>query len=341
MNVNERKVSVKKALKTQVFKTDILKEHEDCNMIEVYSLNLRGEDQTVYRVYNDSKNFLLKTTTYFTSDKIIDEKLKMEQRIVDSYKVEDGEEYITNFIKPSKQEKVVDDIFHKTTIESLYEFGKDTLDTKFIGMSMAERINTMKKLLIPMAILELKGVIHGDLKPENILVKNYAYLIADSGVKLDFYNEEGMNSVIDIVMSKMLNEMSAYAPPEVFQGNRSYPTKIDIYNWGMCLYQLVSGLSHEELKQKAKKKRNERGHDEFLASITKLQLANQQVNPELESWVKDALLTSLQFNPEKRTTFTILKEKAGLDVIIQKGEIIQGRKVEREKHNKKVISLGN
>jgi len=333
MNLKEREVSVKEALKTQVFKTGILKEHKDCNMIEMYSLNLRGEDQTVYRVYNDSKNFLLKTTSYFTSDKIVDEKLKMEQRVVDSYKVEVGEECVADFIKPSKQEKVIDDIFHKTTIESLYEFGKDTLDTKLTSMSMLERINAMKKLLIPMAILELKEVIHGDLKPENVLVKDYAYLIADSGVKLDFYNEEGMNSIIDVIMPKMLNEMSAYAPPEIFQGNRNYPTRIDIYNWGMCLYQLVSGLSHEELKQKAKKRRNERGHDEFLAEITNLQLVNEQVNSELENWVKDALLTTLQFNPEKRTTFAILKEKAGL------GDIIQ--KVEREKHNDKVVSLGN
>jgi len=304
-------------------------------MTEVYALNLRGEDRTIYKVYSDAGNFLFKTTTYLTSNGFIENKVKAEYDRTHEYKVRDGEEYIADFLKPIENARESDNILHKTTFETLYKYGKDTLQSKLPGMSITERINAMKKLIIPMSILEAQEVIHGDLRPENVIIEGDKCLIADFGMKFEFgdEDEERLDGVLDAVICKMLNEMIAYTPPEIFLGERNYPTKIDIYTWGMCLYQLVMDLTYDELKEKIKVRKHSKTYEDFLLEIRNMRLGDKGVDKNLENWVKEVLLKVLNFNPQNRPTFNDIKNEANLNQLIQRAE--------REHHKKVIESKGN
>jgi len=331
--MGDYRVNVSEALQSKIFKTNVLSQCRGGHMVEVYALNLRGEDRTVYKVYSDAGNFLFKTTTYFTSNEFIGNKLKAEYDRSHEYEVKDGEEYIADFLKPIENSRENDNILHKTTFETLYKYGKDTLQSKLLDMSITERINAMKKLIVPMSILETKGVIHGDLRPENVIVEGDKCLIADFGIKFEFGNEERLCGVLDSVICKMLDDMIAYAPPETLLGERNYPTKIDIYTWGMCLYQLVMDITHDELKEEMKLRQNCKTYEDFLSKIRNIRLRDKGVSKDLEDWVKEVLLNVLNFNPQNRPTFNDIKKKANLYILIHN--------LQNQHHNKVIQSKSN
>jgi len=331
--MGDYRVNVSEALQSKIFKTNVLSQCRGGHMVEVYALNLRGEDRTVYKVYNDTGNFLFKTTTYFTSNEFIGNKLKAEYDRTHEYEVKNEEGYIADFLKPIENARESDNILHKTTFETLYKYGKDTLQSKLADMSITERINAMKKLIIPMSILETKEVVHGDLRPENVILEGDKCLIADFGMKFEFGNEDRLCGVLDSVICKMLDDMIAYAPPEIFLGERNYPTKIDIYTWGMSLYQLVMDITHDQLKEEIKLRQHSKTYEEFLSKIRNMRLGDKGVNKNLENWVKEVLLKVLNFNPQKRPTFNDIKKKANLNILIHTAE--------KEHYKKLLESKGN
>ena len=296
-------------------------------MLEVYALNIRGEDRTIYKVFTNEGTFLLKTTSYFTSNRAVKDKIEQELKVTNQYRIKENVEIVSNFLKLKDRKDHIDKSTHKTTIELLYEFGEETLQSKLPEMSIGERIEAMKKLLIPMEVLEQNEVIHGALRPENVIVEHEKCLVADFGVKLDFLSDERMNSVMDSVMCKMLDEMDIYAPPELFQGERSYPTKIDIYVWGMCLYQLITDMTNDVMKQKISLRRNERTYEQFLNEIRNLKLTDKGVDVQLEKWIKSVLLRVLSYHPEKRPNFKVIKNELNMNTLIYDAEIKQYRRV--------------
>jgi len=331
--MNDYRVDVNEALQSKAFKTDILSQCRGGYMVEVCALNLRGEDRTVYKVYSDAGNFLFKTTTYFTSNEFIGNKLKAEYDRTHEYEVKDGEEYIADFLKPIENARQSDNVFHKTTFETLYKYGEDTLQSKLQEMTITDRINAMKKLLIPMSILERQGIIHGDLRPENVIVDGDKCLIVDFGMKFEFKDEDRLCGLLDPLIYKMLDDMIAYAPPEIFLAERNYPTKIDIYTWGMTLYQLVMDLTHDQLKEKIKLRLHSKTYEDFLLEIRNMRLGDKGVSNNLENWVREVLLKVLNFNPQKRPTFNDIKKKVNLNKLILRAG--------KEHHKKVVESKGN
>jgi len=330
---NHHRVRVQDAFNSRLCKTEILNKYRDGYMVEIYALNIRGEDRTIYKVFTNEGTFLLKTTSYFTSNRAVKDKIEEELKITDQYKIDENGKIVSNFLKLKDRKDHIDELTHKTTIEVLYEFGEQTLQSKLEEMSISERIEAMKKLLIPMEVLEQNEVIHGALRPENVIIEHEKCLVADFGVKFDFFNEERMNSVMDSVMCKMLDEMAIYAPPELFQGDRNYPTKIDIYVWGMCLYQLITDMTNDVMKQKISLRRDERTYKQFLSEIKNLKLRDKGVDVQLQKWVKSVLLRVLSYNPEKRPNFRAIKNEANMDTLVYKAEINQHRRVVKDKGN--------
>ena len=264
--MSNKKVGVENAMRGWWYKTDILDKYREGYIEEVNSLNMHGEDRAVYKVYSKFGVYLLKTTTYSLTNQAIRKKLRNELETVRECIVEKDEKLIVDFLKPIEYRQVENKILHKATVEVLYEYSENSLES--IELSISEKIKVMKKVLILMSILESKGIIHANLKPSNIIIKDGKYCIADFGVRLDFQSENMTSNIV----YHILNEMGVNAPPEIFRRERKYLNKVDVYMWGMCLYQLITGISADELKKKEK----------ILDEVKSLRLSDKGVSRDIE-----------------------------------------------------------
>lgn len=92
-----------------------------------------------------------------------------------------------------------------------------------------------------MACIHCKHFIHRDLKPENILLdEDFKPVIGDFGSSKEF----SPNDNID-----MTNEIGTYyyMAPEVYIKARSYKWEVDVYSFGIILYQIIKGLPIERI----------------------------------------------------------------------------------------------
>jgi serine/threonine protein kinase len=89
-------------------------------------------------------------------------------------------------------------------------------------------------IVLGMRYVHSRGFIHQDLKPSNILLNDKGQvLIADFGVGRDEYVDvtpRGCGTV-------------AYAAPEMFQEEAELTRKVDIYSFGLILYEILVGSS--------------------------------------------------------------------------------------------------
>lgn len=77
-----------------------------------------------------------------------------------------------------------------------------------------------------------------DLKPENILLDSKGNIkLADFGISKIFEkSSETKNNLTDSFIGT-----AEYMAPEVFDKNSKYCSKIDIWAFGCCLYEMVVG----------------------------------------------------------------------------------------------------
>jgi calcium-dependent protein kinase len=98
-----------------------------------------------------------------------------------------------------------------------------------------EACSMMKKILMGVSYLHLKGIIHRDLKPENVLVLNNVSLLRSEVKIIDF----------NVSMFKQNSNYVApagtidYMAPEVF--DKKIDEKSDMWSCGVILYLMVTG----------------------------------------------------------------------------------------------------
>ena len=136
-------------------------------------------------------------------------------------------------------------------IVKLLEFGVDDdglvyLVTEYVeGETLRERIQVgalepeaVDTLLMPLCdavgAAHAHGVIHGDLKPDNVV------LVEGAPRLLDF----GASKVLGLDRLTATGEVAgtpAYMAPELFAGKAEVDARIDVYGFGVVLYEALSG----------------------------------------------------------------------------------------------------
>lgn len=99
-------------------------------------------------------------------------------------------------------------------------------------LSFSEIINICSGILEGLYELHEKNLIHRDIKPANVMITSRGTVITDFGVIKD------LNESITITGDQFLGTIK-YAAPEFLFGNSKDDKSIDVFSFGMILYELI------------------------------------------------------------------------------------------------------
>ena len=116
-----------------------------------------------------------------------------------------------------------------------------------------QKLSIMKDVLQGLAYFHNRrpqSLIHRDIKPTNILLTpSYRAKITDFGIS-KLYSLERKNSFSGIDIINMEPELTAdvgtirYRAPETYNSNMAYDNKVDIYSFGVLLYEMFEVTRH-------------------------------------------------------------------------------------------------
>ena len=89
--------------------------------------------------------------------------------------------------------------------------------------------------LITLEHIHSKRVVHRDIKPENVFIDVDGHVVLG-----DFGLARKLGAGQDTISSNEMFGTPAYTPPEVF-GGRPYGREVDIWAFGVMLYELITG----------------------------------------------------------------------------------------------------
>ena len=156
-----------------------------------------------------------------------------------------------------------------------------------------------------MTELEIRGIFHSELNPKRIFIKDGRWKIVNFGIKVGFAEESALADIVNTVVCKSANGMDMYSPPELINGKNYHLNKVDVYNWGMTLYQGIANIDEKTLLNETKAISKDKGYSNFMDKIKKLKIEggdDQSIN-----WIVDTLSKAFDIIPERRPTFAEIK----------------------------------
>jgi len=183
-------------------------------------------------------------------------------------------------------------------MEIIYEYSGDDLLSLMEKEKPENIMRYMTSVAETMKVLEKNNISHYDLKPENIVRKGEEVKIIDFCLSRLFESEARYSKTTVVYGYSEL-----YSPPEVIKNERGHPVKIDVFCWGMSLYQLITKKSIKHLEDELKLRKKD--HRQFLEQIKAIKISG---NPDLTRKTREILLRVLNEEYKKRPTFTELCE---------------------------------
>jgi len=296
----KKKLSVMNA-KTLLYVSDILDAYGDGNLQILYISE--DKTRTVCRVTHKTGQYIFKSVSCPIASA---DDIKLTEK---EYQISKEMYSHTHYIaKPMDMKKVTDNSTNETYIEMLYEYGGESLATLIGKLDVTLLLDIAAKMLEPLSIMEANGIFHSDIKPDNIVIKDGIVKIIDFGIARDFTDKTVLFRMSKSLDDKMIGGTAIYLPPELINMTKEYSlNKVDVYCWGMTIYQLVTGKSSLDLGNEMEiYKKAGRNYNGFLAEVRGIKLAGDP-DGQFTKWIIDILLQVLDARPEKRPTFASVK----------------------------------
>jgi len=300
--MSKKKASVKNA-KGTLYMTDILNEYGD-GYIQKLQESIDGS-RSVFLIYHNKNKYVLKTITYGLSDTE-----DIEQTRKEYFLSEKMMGLTQNIAKPLNKMELINSELGEIYIEMLYEYGGESLLTLAGKLDAQEILDICLKTLEPLSIMQENLVFHSDIKPANIIYQNGVIKMIDFGTSNDFNSRTKLFKFTATLSNKVTGYTPAYCPPEILRESKNYIlNKMDVYCWGMTIYQLITNRTCTELEAEAQNfKLPGKDYRGFIDLVKKIKLTGD-AKGEVTEWIIQVLLTVLDEDPAKRPTFIQLRKK--------------------------------
>ena len=302
-------------------KTTILDDYPVDWLIKLRHWEKKTSEIKIYKVDAGSSVYFLRTI-HASNESDIEEANDLYE------KLKKCEEETTHILKSINSMKAFG------TLETLYECSDESLSLIINDEDPKTIIKYMKDVLDAMTVFEKNELQHLEINPKNIFIKDNMAKIVDLGRSLEFKNNASIYE---------LN----YWPPEANNPKKIIPGKMDVYSWGISLYQALTKISESNLTNERKlKAKSEKNHNVFTDKINDIKIEGD-TDGSLKRWAVDVLTKSLKFKPSDRSTF---EELNAIDCPIKglqkskeiiKKEDIKKQDVKKEEIEIKDIKKGN
>ncbi len=262
----------------------------------------------VYLVDHEGTNYVLKTVMCPKTAGADIQQARLEYAMAQKLSREDA-----HIIRPLDLQEL--DTGADVCVETLLDYRGTDLRGRVGEAKAGEIVDIARKTLEPLAFLEKNNIFHSDIKPGNILVNAAGeYTIIDFGVARQLSATQFSKSTITLA-GKVIGLTEVYAPPESFTSAPvNMLNKIDVYGWGMTIYELASRKSFEKLTKEVKKYKepfNEAKYKKFLAKVKELSIPGD-LTGNLTAMLVPVLMKALAFNPAERPSFAELYRFMGM-----------------------------
>lgn len=104
-------------------------------------------------------------------------------------------------------------------------------------LEMQRVLKISENVLSALDAIHRNGVVHRDIKPSNIMIKE------DSGevVLIDFGLAKDLENGDDLTVSRTAMGTLNYMSPEMFRDSKEISPAVDIYSFGVILYEMIAG----------------------------------------------------------------------------------------------------
>ncbi|EFJ45099.1 hypothetical protein VOLCADRAFT_94591 [Volvox carteri f. nagariensis] len=145
----------------------------------------------------------------------------------------------------------------------------------YLAINMRSVYLTLLEIALALRHMHSLALVHCDLKPQNVLLKSsprdprgFTAKLSDFGLaKMMAHDDEGQLVIDEAVASGTITHVA----PEVLLGQRSLGAAVDIYAFGILMYQLLCGVKvYDKVKS---------------ASVIANAVAHRFMRPKMPSWV--------------------------------------------------------
>jgi len=260
--------SIQYGKKKQKVKTDILDKFiKDGKMEQIH----KGENRDIYKITSGSKTYIFKSISCLLTNEEIIKEVREEYSInLECSKLTEG------VVKPLDFKQIVDEEIGEFTIEILYEyFGENLLsliaEEENKRKDAKDIMKIMRSVALTMKCLHENGFCHYDLKPENILINNEEVKIIDFGSSRKFEHRLMVAKSTTVRKGTMV-----HSSPETLRNKKAHPDKLDVFCWGMTLYQLLANKKTEHLREEHDLRIESAQYPKFLDMIKSLKIKGDE-----------------------------------------------------------------